>query len=56
MLLFADPLILPVPLEIDLFPDGLYADLREAFAEQRKELGIGTVNVYAEECAVHDRG
>ena|GEM_PF-408824 len=56
MLLFADPLILSVPLEIDLFPEGLYADLREAFAEQRKELGIGTVNVYAEECAVHDRG
>ena len=56
MLFFADPLMLPVPLEIDLFPKGLYADLRDAFAEQRKELRIGAVNVYAEECAVHDKG
>jgi len=40
MLLFADPLILSVPLEIDLFPEGLYADLREAFRVQRAELGL----------------
>ena len=40
MLLFADPLMLPVPLEIDLWPEGLYADLREVFAEQRSELGL----------------
>ena len=41
MLLYADPLTLPVPLEVDLFPEGLYADLREVFAEQRRVLGIG---------------
>lgn len=40
MLLYADPLTLPVPLEVDLFPEGLYADLREVFAEQRSELGL----------------
>ncbi len=28
MLLYADPLTLPVPLEVDLFPEGLYADGR----------------------------
>ena len=41
MLLYADPLTLPLPLEVDLFPEGLYADLREVFAEQRRALGIG---------------
>ena len=41
MLLYADPLTLSVPLEVDLFPEGLYADLREVFAEQRRALGIG---------------
>ena len=40
MLLFADPLSLPVPLEIDLWPEGLYADIREVFCRQRSEFGI----------------
>ena len=40
MLLFADPLMLPVPLEIDLWPEGLYVDLREVFRVQRAELGL----------------
>jgi hypothetical protein len=41
MLLFADPLTLSVPLEIDLWPEGLYADIREVFSRQRRERGIG---------------
>ena len=38
MLLYADPLTLPVPLEVDLFPEGLYADLREVFEERCRNI------------------
>ena len=41
MLLFADPLTLPVPLEIDLWPEGLYQDIQDVFCRQRHILGIG---------------
>ena len=33
MLLVADPLQLPVPMEIDLWPDGLYRDVCAIFQE-----------------------
>ena len=35
MLLVADPLQLPVPMEIDLWPDGLYRDVCAIFQEMR---------------------
>ena len=41
MLLFADLLTLSVPLEIDLWPDGLYQDIRDVFCQLRRDLGIG---------------
>ena len=40
MLLFADPLMLPVPIETDLWPDKLYDEIREVFHQRRREVGI----------------
>lgn len=40
MLLFADPMTLSVPLEIDLWPEGLYTDIQDVFHVRRLELGI----------------
>ena len=40
MLLFADPLMLPVPIETDLWPDKLYDEIREIFHQRRREVGI----------------
>lgn len=37
MLLVADPLQLPVPMEVDLWPDGLYRDVCAIFQEMRME-------------------
>ena len=41
MLLFADPLTLPMPLEIDLWPKELYWDIQEVFEKKRRAYGIG---------------
>ena len=40
MLLFADPLMLPVPIETDLWTDKLYDEIREVFHQRRREVGI----------------
>lgn len=40
MLLFADPLTLPLPLAVDLWPKGLYQDIREVFDQQRRAVGL----------------
>ena len=40
MLLFADPLTLPVPVEIDLWPGTLYHDIQNVVRRHRLELGI----------------
>jgi len=40
MLLFADPLTLSVPVEIDLWPGTLYHDIQNVVRRHRLELGI----------------
>jgi len=40
MLLFADPLTLSVPVEIDLWPRTLYHDIQNVVRRHRLELGI----------------
>jgi len=40
MLLFADPLTLPLPLAVDLWPKGLYQDIWEVFDQQRRAVGL----------------
>ena len=40
MLLFADPLTLPVPLEIDRWAEGLYQDIQAVFRQHRTQLGV----------------
>lgn len=40
MLLFADPLTLPVPVETDLWPEGLYQNICEVFRQYRLDLGV----------------
>ncbi|EKX96629.1 CDP-glycerol--poly(glycerophosphate) glycerophosphotransferase [Selenomonas sp. oral taxon 138] len=40
MLLFADPLTLSVPLEIDRWAEGLYQDIQAVFRQHRTQLGV----------------
>ena len=40
MLLFADPLTLPVPVEIELWHENLYLDIQEIFRQYRTERGV----------------
>lgn len=40
MLLFADPLTLPVPVEIELWHENLYLDIQEIFRQYRMEHGV----------------
>lgn len=40
MLLFADPLTLPVPVEIELWHENLYLDIQEIFRQYRMERGV----------------
>lgn len=40
MLLFADPLTLRVPVEIDLWAENLYHDIQEIFRQYRMECGV----------------
>ena len=40
MLLFADPLTLRMPVEIDLWPENLYHDIQEVFRKYRMDRGL----------------